>query len=184
MQPRDAWAAAFAVCDPQGPFSGPLSAFPGVPRAKTPFVIVDIDGTVANSDARMSLHPKNRPGYPSGRAWDEFYAAAKDDPSHPEIVALALALAVRFPLFFLTGRREEDRAATRAWLEAHDLPVTRLLMRPRGDRRPDFTVKAEMLAALRGEGFEPLFAIEDRAQVAAMFRAAGVRVLHVAEGNY
>lgn len=172
------------MIEPRDPIPGALCVLPHVAAPKEPIVIVDIDGTVADSDGRMRLHPKNRPGVPASLAWDEFHRAAKHDPAHEEIVALAVTLSLRFPLFFLTGRREEDRAMTRAWLDAHDLPVRRLMMRPRSDRRPDFVVKAEMLAALRAEGFEPLFAIEDRARVAAMFRAAGVRVLHVAEGDY
>ena len=147
-------------------------------------VIMDIDGTLANAEHRIHLLPRNRPDVESGRAWEEFFAAAVNDTANDEIVTLSNAMQVRFPLFILTGRSSAQELMTRRWLKSHDIRFDHLWMRPAGDRRDDTVIKAEMLARLRELGFEPLFAVEDRARVAKMFRDHGVRCLHVCEGDY
>jgi hypothetical protein len=59
-----------------------------------------------------------------------------------------------------------------------------LLMRRDGDRRQDAVVKREALQDIRGRGYHPTIAIEDRDQVVKMWREEGLTCLQCAEGNY
>lgn len=151
-------------------------------------IIVDIDGTLANIDHRKHLLPtlrENGDYEPSGRSWDAFHTAAVDDEPYAEIIALSNAMRVAgHAVVLCTGRGDETRDQTAAWLERHGLAFDRLVMRPFKDHRKDDVLKSEMLDALLAEGLEPIFVIEDRARVVAMWRARGLRCLQVCEGDY
>jgi len=155
-------------------------------KPKNPCIIMDIDGTLANAAHRLHLLPKGT--HETGRApdasWETFFAAADGDSVHEEIRALNNQMAERYAVFMVTGRRESQRAQTEAWLKKHDIHYHYLIMRPDGDYRKDYEVKREILTAIRGMGFEPLFAVEDRKSVTQMWREAGLRCLQVCEGEY
>lgn len=57
-------------------------------------------------------------------------------------------------------------------------------MRATGDHRPDYQVKADILAQIEEQSFSPVFAIDDRTQVVDMWRAHGIRTLQCAKGDY
>ena len=108
-----------------------------------PLVVVDIDGVVADVSHRLYLLDR-RP-----RRWDEFFAAAADDPPLPEGVALVTELPGDHALCWLTGRPERNRAITEEWLSRHGMPAGPLLMRADPDRRPAREAKRDHLRALR-----------------------------------
>jgi phosphoglycolate phosphatase-like HAD superfamily hydrolase len=149
---------------------------------------MDIDGTLANADHRLHLLPKNsshETGKPVDEAWQAFFDACDGDKVYPEIRALNNAMAAAgYHVWVLTGRRRSAEAVTIEWLVRHQIVWTALMMRPEDDYRPDTEVKKDMLAALRAGGYEPLFAVEDRAGVTKMWREEGIRCLQVCEGNY
>jgi len=161
-------------------------------RRQPDVVIMDVDGTLANADHRLHLLPANRCIQKDGaegrlhvdRAWREFLDAAVDDAPNPEIVALSNAMFDRALIFVVTGRDARDEAMTRNWLRDAGVMVDRLYMRPMGDRRCDTDIKREILGQIRAEGFNVLFAVEDRKRVTAMWRESGVRCLQVCEGDY
>lgn len=161
-------------------FAFPADQF-GVKRS---CVVMDIDGTLANADHRLHLLPKNHPDVNPEIAWRRFYEAAINDVPNHEIVALSNAMASVAPVYIFTDRSYRDHKMTRDWLDMNDIQFDLLVMRQDGDHRPDFVVKAEMLQQLRAEGYEPLFAVDDRKGVTKMFRDAGVRCLQVCEGDY
>lgn len=143
-----------------------------------PCVIMDIDGTLANGEHREHLLPTN------GGSWEAFLGASGTDTPNAEIVFLNNLLASQVPVFVVTGRDAGQEIETSIWLERYGVDYDKLFMRPKGDRRPDTEIKGAILAEIRASGFEPLFAVEDRASVTRMWRAAGVRCLQVCEGNY
>lgn len=148
-------------------------------------IIMDIDGTLADAEHRIHLLPKRQhEGKAPDEAWREFYLASKNDGVFDEIRILNNKLAEDYPVFLCTGRSDTDKALTLKWLRRHDIRWNGIHMRRAGDHRPDTVVKKEMLERIRGEGFEPLFAVEDRKGVTAMWRENGVRCLQVCEGDY
>lgn len=141
--------------------------------------LFDIDGTVANLDHRMpyiARKPKD---------WRKFFASVDRDLPILHIVELARDLAeAGVPVIYVSGRSDECRADTLAWLSTHDLPAGPLYMRRAGDRRPDYIVKADLLDQILGDGFVPSMAFDDRDQVVAMWRHRGVPCAQVAPGNF
>ena len=132
---------------------------------------VDIDGVVA--DVRHRLHHlESRP-----KDWDGFFAAAQDDPVHEEGVALVDRLAQDCEVVFLTGRPESLRADTQDWLHRHGMGGHRLLMRPRGDRRPARQVKLQLLRQL-AHGRHVAVVVDDDPLVIDAMRQAGHPTLH------
>ncbi|MCU1504158.1 MAG: hypothetical protein JWM12_3512 [Ilumatobacteraceae bacterium] len=134
-----------------------------------PLAIVDIDGVVA--DVRHRLHFLER----GRKDWPAFFAAAVDDPAHPEGLAVVETLRAGHEIVFLTGRPEHLRAATVGWLEAHGLDGPRLVMRHAGDRRPAAQIKLEEIDSLARGGSIGIV-VDDDDRVLAAVRAAGYPV--------
>jgi hypothetical protein len=137
--------------------------------APRPLAIVDIDGVVADVRHRLH-HVERRP-----KDWDAFFAAAVDDPPHPEGVAIVQRLAEDHEVVFLTGRPRWLRAETEAWLEANGLGGHRVVMRPRNDRRPAARVKLELVRELAA-GRQLDVVVDDDEAVVATLREAGIPV--------
>lgn len=116
---------------------------PELPDPELPLVVVDIDGVVADVSHRLHLLDR-RP-----RRWEEFFAAAAEDPPLPEGVALVTGLPAGHALCWLTGRPERNRAITEQWLAAHGMPDRPLLMRADPDHRPARQAKREHLRRLQ-----------------------------------
>jgi len=89
-------------------------------------------------------------------------------------------------IVFVSGRSDECRASTVAWLLRY-IPSVRpanLYMRRAGDHRPDDIVKREILDQMRADGWRPVMAFDDRTRVVKMWREAGIPCAQVAEGNF
>ena len=141
--------------------------------------VFDIDGTLANINHRrhyVQYHPKN---------WTAFNRSMHlDTPNHDIIWLLDLMRSNGSTILIASGRGEEQRDVTQAWLAAHHVHYTRLYMRPAKDYRRDDIIKSEILDQMRADGFDPTMAIDDRDQVVAMWRTRGLRCLQVADGNF
>jgi hypothetical protein len=124
--------------------------------------VVDIDGVVA--DARHRRH------HIAGRRrdWERFFAAAGDDPPHPEGLALVATLAADHDVVFLTGRPGRYRSATERWLADNGLDGHRVVMREDGDRRPAARFKLDVVEELRVAGRLDVVVDDDPAVLAAV----------------
>ena len=108
-----------------------------LPRA----VVLDLDGVLADTRHRMHHLTGRR------KDWDGFFAAAVDDPAHPQGLALARSAVERgLTVVYLSGRPERTRRDTTLWLRRCAAPEAQVLLRPDDDRRPARHLK---LAALR-----------------------------------
>jgi predicted secreted acid phosphatase len=106
-------------------------------------VVLDLDGVLADTRHRMH-HLQRRP-----KDWDGFFAAAVDDPVHPEGLAIAhAALEKGATVVYLSGRPERTRADTLTWLRQAGAPEGEVLLRRDGDRRPARFVKTAALRRL------------------------------------
>jgi uncharacterized HAD superfamily protein len=84
-------------------------------------------------------------------------------------------------IVIFTGRPDEYRQRTEAWLRKHGIAYDQLLMRRRGDHRPDYIAKREMLEELNGQ--HVALAIDDREPVCQMLRELGINVIQVESGE-
>ena len=136
-----------------------------------PLALVDIDGVLA--DVRHRLHYiERRP-----RDWDGFFAAAVDDPPHPEGIALVRTLQSDHEVVYLTGRPHRLAEDTERWLTQEGVGGHRLVMRPEGDRRPAATVKVELLREL-ARGRRVAVVVDDDRDVIQTMRDAGFPTFH------
>jgi len=161
-------------------------------------IICDIDGTVANCSHRISLIPD----------WDAFHEGMKDDPPIKPVIALVRALLMAetpIGLFFLTGRPEKYRFATKVWIrdrmELFELDHYDLIMRPDDDYSPDVEFKARAFTheffhgsirkrVLHRVSLDEQYIkdnavfLEDRDHVVEMWRGKGYCCLQPREGEY
>ena len=141
--------------------------------------LFDIDGTLADCSHRLH-HIQKQP-----KDWNAFFADCHADAPLHHIVDLAITLFdADQRIVYVSGRSDECRALTVAWLQSQGLHDAPLYMRKQGDHRDDDIVKIELLAQLRADGFEPIMAFDDRNRVVAAWRAAGVPCAQVAAGDF
>lgn len=144
------------------------------------YVVVDLDGTVADCTHRLHFIQGET------KDWQSFYEECINDKPIDSMIDMVRALNERmFYIVFLTGRSEVDRGLTEAWLLdnlLHDYEA--LIMRPEGDYREDSVVKLEMLKKHIKSNDEVAFILEDRSSVVKAFRKEGFKVLQVAEGDF
>lgn len=146
---------------------------------QTRTVWFDIDGTIADATHRLH-YIQNRP-----KNWKMFFQTMIDDAVHYDIVDLLKMFNRQGDTIVLcSGRPDEWRELTREWLARHDIPFHALYMRKKGDYRDDSIVKVELLHKMRDDGLSPFLAFDDRTRVVKALRAAGVKVLQVAEGDF
>ena len=127
--------------------------------------VFDIDGVVA--DVRHRLHHLH-----GRKSWSGFFRDAGADTLLEEGARLALDLAARHDLVWLTGRPEWLRDLTASWLAEQGLPAGELILRPDGDYRPARVYKLGVLRRLRQRATVAAF-VDDDAEVVAAAQAAG-----------
>lgn len=141
-------------------------------------IIFDIDGTLA--DIRHRVHYLTR----KPKDWVAFQAEAHLDSVIEPIATIFRVMGPWHNIILCTGRGEQERRVTEAWLAKHRLISLWLFMRTEGDYRADDVVKAEMLVQMRARGLDPKLAFEDRSRVVAMWRSHGIVCAQVAEGDF
>ena len=144
----------------------PYVAPPGAPTA----VMVDIDGTVALMAGRSPF--------------DE--TRVHEDTANTAVITAVRAMhAAGHAVIFCSGRTAGCRTATEEWLAEHvALPYEALHMRAEGDSRKDSIVKVEIFDREIRHKYNVIAVFDDRAQVVAAWRALGLTVFAVAEGNF
>jgi predicted kinase len=151
--------------DPGGPGVA-YEPDPELPAA----VLVDIDGTVALMTSRGPYD------------WDR---VGSDAPNPAVIAAVRAMHAAGHAIVFCSGRDEVCRAETEAWLELFvGVRYEALFMRPEGDSRKDAVVKREIFDSEIRDRWRIIGVFDDRQQVVRMWRALGLTVFQVAEGDF
>jgi predicted ABC-type ATPase len=145
---------------------GPYVPLPDAPRV----VLVDIDGTVALMTTRSPF--------------DE--TRVHEDHPNPAVIGAVRAMAAAgYLIVFCSGRTDGCRAETERWLGEHvAVPYEALHMRGAGDVRKDSVVKAEIFDREIRDRYNVVGVFDDRAQVVRMWRALGLTVFQVAEGEF
>jgi predicted kinase len=163
------------------------------------FVVVDVDGTLADAQWRIDLYTREKkclscdcPPRPEDTAakkcqtcgsklekdWQRCFAHVDKDQPHYPIVELVQYLGRVAHILIVSGRPIDPCGIpTEEWLQRHKIPVTHLFMRNGSDNRPDTIVKGEIADLL------PLgkvkMVIDDRPSVLRMWRSHGFTTLGV-----
>lgn len=151
-----------------------------------PLYIFDLDGTLADCQHRTPIlaekHDNNR--------WRRFYAACDGDTPIPAVIGTMERLRRFADVWIFSGRSDEVRDKTVAWLTEHTSFMsheleTALTMRQEGDYRADDIVKREWIdGMLRDDRQRLVAAFDDRDRVVAMWRDAGIPCFQVAPGEF
>lgn len=136
-------------------------------------LVSDIDGVIVNTQpARTQLLARGK--------WAEFAKTVMSDPPNKAIVRMIQLLYQRgIQINLVTGRGEECRDATEAWLWKYYVPYQSLLMRPVGDLRPGWQLKQGWIQASSLNPTTTFAILEDQSQTVAMYRQRGFLTLQV-----
>ena len=141
--------------------------------------VFDLDGTICDCSHRQH-HVRLKP-----KRWDLFNKGIPLDTPHMDIIWLFQTFAAAgHTMLIASGRGAENMPETVKWLDDHGVKFHGIYMRKAKDSRPDNIVKGELLDQIRAEYGEPFMVFDDRNQVVDMWRAAGVRCLQVAPGEF
>lgn len=131
-------------------------------------IIFDIDGTLADNAHRQQWvreKPKN---------WNAYNKTMHlDKPINPVIDTLNILFDAGLTIILCSGRQDDKREVTEAWLNEHGVEHNILYMRKTNDHRDDCIVKKEMLDEIIKE-YEVIAVFDDRAKVVDMWRENGV----------
>lgn len=146
------------------------------------FIVVDIDGTIADISHRVH-YVQSKP-----KDWNSFYSVkemSSDKPIH-NIIDMVKSLYNFYPIIFCTGRPERTREVTEHFIYKYlgfEEGEYLLLMRSDKDRRQDYITKLELLS--REIALSDIaFILEDRKSVVDAFRNNGLTCLQVNDGNF
>ncbi|ARF53843.1 AAA family ATPase [Streptomyces gilvosporeus] len=143
----------------------PYTADPALP----PAVMCDIDGTLALRG--------DRGPYDFSRCGEDLLNVSVRD-------ALRSFRRDGDVITLLSGRGEEHRERTEAWLHRHEVPYDELWMRAAGDGRRDDLVKAELFDRHVRHRLAVRVSLDDRDRVVAVWRRMGLPTWQVNYGNF
>ena len=138
-------------------------------------VLFDLDGTLCDITHRMHFIENGN------KDWDGFYKACPADvPKYPIIEINGMCHDAGHRIIISSGRSENVREETEAWLQRHDCFYHELLMRPDRCFAPDHALKKTWLEqGMLGDKADILFVIEDRDRMVKMWRSQGLTCLQV-----
>jgi predicted kinase len=141
-------------------------------------IVVDIDGTVADCTHRVH-HVKG-----DKKDWKAFFADMADDTPREDVYhqAVTEANANQAIILFVSARPEDYRDVTEQWLRENGMGGHRLLMRRKGDKRPDTEVKADIYNRYLKQ-YNIIKVYDDRPSVIEMWREYGLEVEDVGNGE-
>ena len=155
------------------------STFTSIAESDPQDIIFDMDGTLADVTHRrhfVEMKPKN---------WDSFYAGMiGDTPIQPVVIMAQLLKSAGHRIIIATGRPRRYNNITLQFLRDNDILYDAAYLRADKDYRPDTIVKENMLRKMKINGYDPTIAFDDRKSVVEMWRANGLFVFQVDEGNF
>jgi len=164
-------------------------------------VIFDLDGTLANIDARR----EKATDILGKMDWDEFFDPDNvlnlDEPNDPVIKMAQLFKKDGFKIVIFSGRNDRSFDSTKQWLNQNDVPFDLLIMRPDKFKEnswpiadgnpatpemrfmPDEILKKKMLDTFVDIN-DVFLVVDDRDKVVKMWRDLGLNTFQVAPGDF
>lgn len=147
-----------------------VSDVPVSGKKKTPAIVVDLDGTLANLNGRNP--------YRDGQA------ACEQDLLREDVFGTLaeLVMQTNAEVVIVSGRFETYMPQTLRWLEKHDIQWDTLLLRADDDMRSDDILKKELYEEFIEPYYHVLKVIDDRPKVIRMWQSLGLDVIDVGDG--
>lgn len=139
---------------------------PGLPNA----VIFDVDGTLAHM---LNL-----------RGPFDWHKVGVDHVDPVVVEVLKMYKAAGYIIIIMSGRDGVCKPETCDWFMENQIPFDHLFMRAAGDQRNDAVVKEELFFNHVEGNFNIQVVLDDRNRVVDKWRAMGLKVFQVADGNF
>ena len=142
-------------------------------------VVCDIDGTIADCTHRVH-HVKG-----DMKNWKAFFAEMEKDEPRTDVWENVKndAIAHDAEIILVSARPEDYREVTEQWLRDSGMTeYTHLVMRRKGDKRPDTDVKSDIYRRYLQQ-YDIIKVFDDRPSVIAMWREYGLEVEDVGDGK-
>lgn len=146
-------------------------------RSNKGYVLVDIDGTLADISHRLRHVQGDK------KNWDAFFSEMSEDELREDVVELVRkSKNDLYELFLVSGRPNTYREQTLRWLKENGVSdfFSGLIMREEFDKRPDTETKLDILNLFGAHNIA--YVIDDRPSVIRMWKENGVEVLDVGNG--
>lgn len=138
---------------------------PLIPQA----IIVDLDSTLALLGSR-SPHD---------------YDSVMEDKVNGVVYRLIMKYKRdNYKILIVTGRPISCADNTMAWLNMNHIPCDLLVMRPHGEKSPDYIVKHKIYEQFIEGKYDVELVLEDRTRVVKRWREIGLTCFQVKEGDY
>lgn len=139
-------------------------------------IVCDIDGTIANIDHRLHWVQGET------KDWKSFFAEMDKDTVREDVKAMLKEYEhAGHDILFVSARPEDYREQTEKWL-MDNLGYNFVLMRGKGDKRPDTMVKADIYRKYL-QHYPIKAVIDDRPSVIRMWQEEfGLNVIDVGKG--
>ncbi|MGA5127698.1 hypothetical protein ACPCAG_30905 [Streptomyces pseudogriseolus] len=134
------------------------------------------DAEIFDADGTLVDVTEIRPLIKGPGGFTAFHRASIDCPPHQDVVdAARQAHAKGRAVLVVTGRDRRWERLTSMWLAMHGVPTDGLWMRGRGDYRPDYVIKREILRSLR-RSYNIVRAWDDNPNVIRLWQEEGIPV--------
>jgi hypothetical protein len=142
-----------------------------------------LDGTLADIEHRRHFV---RPPEGQKKDWKSFNLNIPNDKLNAPVAEILSTFkrSSMNKIVLCSGRSDNERKMTTEWLTKHAIEYDDLYMRHRQDHRPDNIVKEIILDFELLTRYTPIFMLDDRDQVVAMWRKRGFTCLQVAPGDF
>lgn len=141
-------------------------------------ILCDLDGTLALNEHREHfIHGENKD-------WEAFFKACVHDELNVPIFCILEDMSRGREIIIVSGRSDEVLQETVQWLDLHQVPYSKLIMRQKGDYTPDHELKKRWIDKYNWTPDDVIFVLDDRDSVVKMWRANGFTCLQVAEGDF
>ena len=152
------------------------------------WAMIDLDGTLSDCTHRAAYAAvARRPGLTRAHrnaAWKAFHARCVDDPPHEaECELVRVWVAAGHGVVYVTGRTNDFRAETEAWLHRWEVPAgDHLMMRPPDSTALNTDYKRLVYEHIWSSAIIPFgqrvdFVMEDDDRLVEMWRAMGLTCL-------
>lgn len=145
---------------------------------RSPYVLCDIDGTIADITHRLQ--------YAKGETkdWKKFFSLISEDTVRKDVAKILIGLYNQGnTIIFVSARPDTYREQTLEWLDKNNLSFAwTLIMRKGNDKREDSIVKKQILDTYFPDKSKIKCVIDDRPRVIKMWREEGLEVIDVGNG--
>ena len=140
------------------------------PSNPVPAIVFDVDGTLVDVAQLAEQHLSKKP-----KDWAAFHNGSLHAAPHQWVVDAARdAYGQGYAVLVVTARMSDYSGVTAQWLDNQPVPRDRMYMRSSGDYRPDWQVKADIVAQILADGFLITHAYDDNPAVLALWADIGV----------